>query len=396
MDNNFLKQLIAQNSRVVIPEFGAFIKKENPDGGEELVFSPFLRKDDGVVNQAIVKNYGVEKEDADAMVEEFISHLRETLATTGRYQISGIGIMTIDPNGAITFKKETETPSEVVEAKPVSPQPQAPQVNPAQPGAGAPLRQPGQMPPPLNRPQSIQVQGQPAQPGQPKPGQPGAVPPSFPPAGGPAVGQPHQPQTPPPPYPQQPGQPAQTAGQRPAAGGAQPQEPQQPGRQSFQAYPGQMPGQRPKPNPLQQPPAFPGQRPSGGNVSSMQPQNQPMNRPPMPGRPSGPQDPRATGPGAKPGMPVRPGGQHPGQPGRPQPGRPNPNQRKRPLQKSEKKADMWLIVAIIAAVIVIAIMIYGFLNSEMMVDIGAVGPVSPTPADTISTIVEGAEEAIGG
>lgn len=57
---------------------------------------------------------------------------------------------------------------------------------------------------------------------------------------------------------------------------------------------------------------------------------------------------------------------------------------------------MWLIVAIIAAVIVIAIMIYGFLNSEMMVDIGAVGPVSPTPADTISTIVEGAEEAIGG
>ena len=65
MDNNLLKQLIAQHRRVVIPDFGAFLKKDTPQG-EELVFSPFLRKDDGTVTDAIVREYGVETEELNA------------------------------------------------------------------------------------------------------------------------------------------------------------------------------------------------------------------------------------------------------------------------------------------------------------------------------------------
>lgn len=358
MDNNLLKQLIAQHKRVVIPEFGAFLKKEVP-GGEELVFSPFLRKDDGVVTDAIVREYGVETEDARAMVAEFVIYLRHSLASSGRYHIEGVGLLAADTNGTVTLKEEEP---QVVVPEPVLPvqqqpiQAQAVYVQPQVPQQRMQTPVPSQ--PAVTRPQSIQVQS--------------PVPPMPQQSPMPRQQFPFQQ-----PMPQQPvAQPMQP----PVQGGGMPMS------QMQQSYPGQ---QRPMQQPQTQPhqpqrsvqPSMAGQIPSGGMPPRGQ-QGQGV-----------PQAPQGMGRNAM-GMPQQQhqqqqsnnpmGGGVPGQPGAGQNGgrRPGPPRRNRP---PKTKADVWLIVAIMAALVVIAIMVYGFLNSDPNeIDLGAIDAMVPV-ADTVST-----------
>lgn len=385
MDNNLLKQLIAQHRRVVIPDFGAFLKKETPDG-EELVFSPFLRKDDGVVTDAIVTEYGVETEDARAMVAEFVIYLRQSLASSGRYYIEGVGMLAADANGAVTLKEgEMPEPEPVVPESVPEPEPQVPPVRvqpvpqqvqqtqagfarPVQQSAGQTMSMPG-----ATRPQSIQVQGQP-------PVQQPIVPPvqqmpaqqTFPGAY-PGVQQ----QAPAQGYAQRQGMPVQQPFQRTPP--PMPQVPQQqPGPQQSMRPPmsGQMPQQSGQPVRGVQGPMVQGQPLRGGGQPPLPPsQRQPQPVAAMGGGgvpPRGPQGPNTGGRG--PGMP---GGSN-GKPGQPQ-RRPGPP-RRRP-QKT--KTDVWLIVAIVAALVVIAIMIYGFLNTgkseiDMEMINAAMAPVQDT------------------
>ena len=395
MDNNLLKQLVAQHRRVVIPDFGAFLKKETPEG-EELVFSPFLRKDDGVVTNAVVSEYGVEPEDAQAMISEFVIYLRQALATSGQYQIDGVGTLTADANGTISLKKiETPEPA-VAEPVPVEPEPvpePAPQPEPQpipqqiqQTPAGFPRPaqpQAAAAAPGITRPQSIQVQGQPAVQQPVRQPQPVATPPM-----------PGQMPTQTAPYPVR-NQPAPAGYQQPVPGGQPPfprNQPVPPQPVRRQPVPGQMPLQQGQPlrNRQSPMPPQPGQPARNG-----QPPVPPMPRqtpPPMGAGvpPRGPKDPaqaqrmgnpnRPAGP-AGPGAPGGPGGPN-GRLGRP-PRRPVPPRRRPP----KTKTDIWLIVAIIAALIVIAIMIYGFINTgKNEIDMDAINAAMEPLQDTTTVI----------
>jgi len=46
MINKIIAEYLRTNKRLVVPHFGAFIRKEN---SEAIVFVPFLKKDDGVI-----------------------------------------------------------------------------------------------------------------------------------------------------------------------------------------------------------------------------------------------------------------------------------------------------------------------------------------------------------
>lgn len=399
MDNNLLKQLIAQHRRVVIPDFGAFLKKEGPEG-EQLVFSPFLRKDDGVVTDAIISEYGVESEDARAMVAEFVIYLRQSLAASGRYYIEGVGMLAVDANGTITLREGEEPPvepeqeepvePETVPVQPVRPQPQAvqqplpqqvrmqgqPQAGPqVQPQAG------------MTRPQSIQVQ-QPPVPPQPiqQPVQQPMAPPmpqqqqSF--GGYPGMQQPMRSPVPPQPIQQPVQQPMAPPMPRPQPQMQQPMRPPMPGAGMQQQMAPPVPQQRPPIPPSQRQQPMPGNSMPGagfgGNGGGMPPRgpqdpNMPQQHQQRPGVP-GP-----NGGGRGPGGP-----RGPQQPGASQQGGRRPASRRSRPPKT--KADMWLIVAIIAALVVIAIMVYSFIVSGNKGDIdmeminAAMAPVQDTTA----------------
>lgn len=416
MDNNLLKQLIAQHRRVVIPDFGAFLKKEGPEG-EQLVFSPFLRKDDGVVTDAIISEYGVESEDARAMVAEFVIYLRQSLAASGRYYIEGVGMLAADANGTVTLKEGAEPPVEpeqdeaeepieaAAETVPVVPQPQQPQ-QPVRPPMPQQVRMQGQQVQPnvqggMTRPQSIQVQQQPVppQPIQQPVQQPMAPPMPQQQSFGGYPGMQQQPMRPP--MPQQPQIPVQQPMVPPMPRQQQPSMPQ-PVRQPMPGMGASQPGVPPMP---QQRSAIP--------PSQRQPQ-QPMPGNPMPGAgfggnngnngngmpprgPQGPQDPNMPQQHPqRPGVPGQNGGgrgpggpRGPQQPGAPQQGgrRPAPRRNRPP----KTKADMWLIVAIIAALVVIAIMIYGVAVSGNKGDMDMINAAWPTESQDTTAVVNPGE-----
>lgn len=110
MDNELLAKLLTQHTRLVIPGFGAFLCKESGSpANSNIVFSPFLRKDDGVLSDIIAKEYGVENLDAEVMIGEYVTHLRSTLQSKGKYYIEGVGILALDANGAISMVSEPKS-----------------------------------------------------------------------------------------------------------------------------------------------------------------------------------------------------------------------------------------------------------------------------------------------
>lgn len=105
MDNALLVKILRQNNRLVIPGFGAFLVKETPQGSS-CVFSPFLKRDDGVLKEELMREFSIEPQDAQDMIKAYIAHVEDSIKTNGRYFISGVGALRADSNGALSLQAE--------------------------------------------------------------------------------------------------------------------------------------------------------------------------------------------------------------------------------------------------------------------------------------------------
>lgn len=262
MDNELLIKLLEKHNRLIVPSLGAFLKKEQ-DGANVIVYTPFLKKDDGVLATAISEYFGTNADESAIIIEEFVRQVTTLLEQSGSYEIAGVGTLKRDVNGSIVLINEpTHKPIVHVQPPPIIPaQPIKQPVATASPEPIAPIA-----------PQPIAPQPM-RQPIQPRP-QPAVVRPSTP--------QPKYPVTPPSPIASRPLQPQQGASVRPT----------------------QNPQQRPNPN---------ANRPN-------QPPRRPANRP-------------------------------------------------NPSRNSQPKLDIWLIIAIVSAILVIALLIYGYINTDPSIDL---------------------------
>lgn len=150
MDKELLKRILSQHSRVIIPSFGAFLRKVDNDS---VIFSPFLKSDDGLVVGIVEREYGVSHSEAQDMVTEFVAHVRSVLGAKSKFYIDDLGMLLVDSNGAISFVTEKPAPvAEIqIEPTPVAP-PQRLQPQPiAQPVVQAAPAQPV-IPQPISRP----------------------------------------------------------------------------------------------------------------------------------------------------------------------------------------------------------------------------------------------------
>lgn len=95
MINKIIVQYLDANKRLVIPEFGAFIRK---DAGET-VFVEFLKKDDQVFSGLIRKAYGVDESEARLITEQFVAEIKKSIARSGAYVIENLGTLKKDGNG---------------------------------------------------------------------------------------------------------------------------------------------------------------------------------------------------------------------------------------------------------------------------------------------------------
>ncbi len=108
MINKLLITCLQRNKRLIIPDLGAFIRKNIDGVGVILVFVPFLKKDDGVLLSAIESWAGIEADDATEILKEYVSQIKNSLDTRGQYVIEGVGVLKYDANGVIYLAKPNE------------------------------------------------------------------------------------------------------------------------------------------------------------------------------------------------------------------------------------------------------------------------------------------------
>lgn len=326
MVNKIIADFLKTSKRLVVPQFGAFIRKE--DSGT-IAFVPFLKKDDGVLTQLLCTTYGLTPNDAQTVINEFVEEIKESVSTRGIYIIEGVGSITADPNGILRMEPETTTQSAAQQPAAIPEKPKPTQQTAAPKVATEPHTPP--VTPPVS-PVGNRTTERPVSPiptSEPRP--------TVTPTSRPSVSA--QPTPPPTPAPT----PKTDYSQQP----------------SFQ----QKSGKAPIPTPQKPYTTF--QQSKG---TSSQPSGQPTSN-----RPFGPAS--------------RPAPQQP--PARPPYGR-APQGPRRPAKKN--KADLFIIIAIIAAAIALGVMIFGFLVGRSGPDIDSLIPpavqVDSTAADSTAMPVE--------
>ncbi len=131
MLDEYIKELIANNNRVIIPNFGAFLlratsknknKKELSAKINDIYFSPFLKFNDELLMNHVIKKENVTQKEAMDMITKYISTIENSVKENGAYQIEGFGQFYMDNQGKIQFKiqptAQKEEPKEEKQAPP--------------------------------------------------------------------------------------------------------------------------------------------------------------------------------------------------------------------------------------------------------------------------------------
>jgi nucleoid DNA-binding protein len=119
METQFLKELIENNARVILPEFGAFLVKDDGTGvfkPQNVTFSPFLRYNDGMVEDALATKSKISKDQAKEQLSNFVEMMKSELQSNKTFAISGLGSLLIDSRGSIQFST-SQTPSKPASVK---------------------------------------------------------------------------------------------------------------------------------------------------------------------------------------------------------------------------------------------------------------------------------------
>ncbi len=116
MIDNIITSWLRSNKRLVVPEFGAFIHKD--DG--EVVFVEFLKKDDGVLTGLLQREYATDETEARGIIDEYVFNIRRTVGATGKYAVEGLGTLRTDANGLYALLYDPRVRREHIEI-PVAP-----------------------------------------------------------------------------------------------------------------------------------------------------------------------------------------------------------------------------------------------------------------------------------
>ena len=115
-----LKELALSNRRVIIPDLGAFLSKEGDGDEKSLIFSSFLKYNDGFLEKQLAEKGKISQTQASEEIKKFVEEVTKTLRAKQNYVIDNFGFFHMDERGSIAFAPQgTEVASKPVEEKPV-------------------------------------------------------------------------------------------------------------------------------------------------------------------------------------------------------------------------------------------------------------------------------------
>jgi cell division protein FtsN len=98
----YIKELLKNHSRVIVPDLGAFLRKnDNPD---LLYFNEFLRFNDGLLVDYVAEKEGVDKIEAAKRVKNYVAEINNTLKEKESFDLTEIGTLYLDNTDKIQLK----------------------------------------------------------------------------------------------------------------------------------------------------------------------------------------------------------------------------------------------------------------------------------------------------
>ncbi len=153
MINTIIKEYLTDHKRLVIPSFGAFVRKE---GEGIVVFMEFLKKDDGVLAGLVAARMSAGMNEALDAIDRYVVSVKAAIERSGGFVIPGVGTLCVNGDGFYALEYKTyaaPAPSAARPAKPeaaAAPQPvremsaaKEPAVRPAVPQEELPGTKPG-------------------------------------------------------------------------------------------------------------------------------------------------------------------------------------------------------------------------------------------------------------
>lgn len=124
MIHKYLKELVENNSRIIIPDFGAFMIQNSPEG-QQISFNDFLKFNDGLLVNQIIKAEKVTKNQALDQIKSYVKEIETAFSAGKSFEVQGIGFLKKDDHGNIKFElKAVSQPSATIQTeKPVAPKP---------------------------------------------------------------------------------------------------------------------------------------------------------------------------------------------------------------------------------------------------------------------------------
>lgn len=110
--NSYITDLLSTNSRLIVPDFGAFIVKQKHP--KVIVFNEFLRYNDGLLTDYVASKENIEKIVAKEKITVFVDELKNKLDNGEDVLMKGLGKLVKDTAGKILLIGEDE----VLEKKP--------------------------------------------------------------------------------------------------------------------------------------------------------------------------------------------------------------------------------------------------------------------------------------
>jgi nucleoid DNA-binding protein len=109
--NKLILDLLKENGRVIIPDFGALIVKQKSP--YKFIFNEFLQYNDGALISALSESEKITQEDATAKVKDLVTEYNKKLNAGDKIELPEIGSLSKSPTGKITLSEVDVSGSEI-------------------------------------------------------------------------------------------------------------------------------------------------------------------------------------------------------------------------------------------------------------------------------------------
>tara|TARA_B100000508_G_scaffold55003_2_gene42624 strand:+ start:25355 stop:26782 length:1428 start_codon:yes stop_codon:yes gene_type:complete len=119
--DKYIKQLLEQYSKVILPKFGAIVIEDEESG--ELMFNEYLNYNDGKLDELIESESNMGTQEAQNMIAKYIRDIQAQIDKGESYDIFGLGSFIKNKDGEVEFSGNIKTGTSKKSSEPAGPSP---------------------------------------------------------------------------------------------------------------------------------------------------------------------------------------------------------------------------------------------------------------------------------